>query len=1008
MLILHILVVSEFFRMKVSVSRKMEIGQATGSNDSTAKRTNVTKSQKMLSDDQVVTEQGGELNSANSTEASGDNIKTSGRLDCASGPGITNDDASVAHDVEFKKSISGASPNVSQSAVEAFCNMFKSKVRYCDLLESFVTFKTQHQEFVQQVLVTHGCFFEFLVDFAKDLAPQGFSSKLRSKLLTTLKRHVCEALFVSDLRSKKLEEMFETNVKSGLADRAFFMETLRVHSARFLVADGWITYVPLPDAMKACSEQYEKLRVACSFPHLHHLVSAKPHFKRIFSEYARLPSNVQRYIVEKESSFFDVLDVIAGQHNAENYFETRAHFNSALFGELLRYLHTRKRLTLTEAVDLISQGSEGLVGRGNVESCLSDPGAGKTSVEFDRSSDTVVICCSFDESQPVLPNQVRNTRFAFRTLPAPLYPPSLPPPAKNTHRKSTKVEIDAVADSIGDVLNLHVSPEVRFTRLLELIKSLPKALGLEILWTHDSFWNFVVARALNWEVLRKTIVHVVRERLGASTALSSEIVRALCGENTKLITARELTKVLADSDTLTVVNCSQLGDLVFVKRTGTDRRPIFVSADEKDVVATVLSFFETGGAVLFERLFSSAWSSRDFTETGRRILFGRFESESSLPLTTHRVHFRRFFLMFPTIFRVLDDGSVMVYDQKQKKIAAAFRTAIPSDEKRNSRADEQRGCCNVENVKSDLCVLPVVERRTEMGSCADEYKLSRDQRKACAYKGELNGNQVVKQRAASDTGGCRNSNDCVERESSGELAGISENLIKHVSMGRLLGCDSREMDIDDLVESLIDAVFSGKSLKNLKDNRMMLRVFRSKVIDVLKRVDKMQLFEPDQTAFCRKVRLVLTPPGSVDPPADTPLAVFRRISHVTRVSNSKMKKYISSVASLNNKPLSLNILFTLVCQKFAEKKVFPKTSDDLLHCQVVYCLKFDPNFALNPAEQTFCLSAACKTPPPSLESVMQDVHNDEVLEFTAKCFEVLNHCFSCVFLKGNAMFSFAL
>jgi len=165
--------------------------------------------------------------------------------------------------------------------------------------------------------------------------------------------------------------------------------------------------------------------------------------------------------------------------------------------------------------------------------------------------------------------------------------------------------------------------------------------------------------------------------------------------------------------------------------------------------------------------------------------------------------------------------------------------------------------------------------------------------------------------------------------------------------------------------------------------------------------------KPDQTGVCRKVVLVLTPPTSGHPPGDATLAVYRQISHVTRVSNRKIRKYIYSAASLVNKPLSLHFLLALVRQTFAEKEALPKTSVDLLHCQVVYCLKFDPNFALNPAEQTFCLSVACKTSPPSLESVMQDVHSDEVLEFIAKCFEVWNHCFSCAFLKGHPMFSFA-
>ena len=578
------------------------------------------------------------------------------------------------------------------------------------------------------------------------------------------------------------------------------------------------------------------------------------------------------------------------------------------------------------------------------------------------------------------------------------------------HKSSSEVARDSprnLADAslplhvrISQILSSHVPPGELFWKVLHLFRSLPAGALADVLDENNSYWSFIVARVTNWTMLHASIPDVVKTHLGTRTETTPHLVKSICGAGTPLISPEQLAAMLKDAKDFVVLDYLPGVHLVCMKRTSSETlAPVTLSDTEKRTALFLLSLFGDKHSTLpLNAVFATAYQSTLLNGDMRRLLFGG-DSDATSPehATTSFVYFRRFLLMFPQVFCVIKNASVSVMKGAAVELASTSKAPARREEiaPEPERADATRDRASSQPLgvserrrKKDREFDPQPEvYKSQSGRKKRRHKRPKSKRRRrwkCVSRSDLS--REVARRDHRPAG--LPDSGIEDSVLSDELSAIPDSLIQRVSMGRLLGSSSGEMDIDSLVKSLIDVVICNEtSKKNVKDNRIMFRAFRSKVLDVLKRVDKVHLLKPDQTGFCRKVKLVLTPPASVDPKGDAPLAVFRRISRVTRVSNSKMINYIFSVASLSRKPLPLHILHTLVRQKFASRKVLPKISNDLLQCQVLSCLKSSSKFVLNPEEQTFCLSNDCGKIPPT-KSSQYGVQEKELTQCIVDCLQV--------------------
>jgi len=567
--------------------------------------------------------------------------------------------------------------------------------------------------------------------------------------------------------------------------------------------------------------------------------------------------------------------------------------------------------------------------------------------------------------------------------------------------------LDSLSLSVSKILSSNQSAKTRCEKLGKVFRALPSKLKAETLRNKESHWEFIVKRVPNWRQFHKIIHHMVKNILGRETEpLRFLYAHHLILHKYRLMSLTELENSLETSGDFVLErfppNCIE----VCVKRTGANNEPIFYNDCEKRAIVFIMSYFKDGFVrTTFDQLLNIASNSELLSADLHPILFGShhraFRNSARKVVTRRSAMFRRFLRMFPTVFTVL--GKEVMLNQR------AHYEIVSSSAKLRDYEANQNDCSNVEkltevpettcgpSVSNIDCVCCNDDDETDPPKSSESLQKDEERcQNVNASRLNLVGNHKKKRDG-------RNSNTETSVLSD-KLEAISENLIQHVTMGRLLICDDREMSLDTLLESLIDVLIEDEgSRKKSQEDCMLLSGFQSRLKDVLVRMAEKKLLRLDQTGSVCNVKLVLPHSPSPHSPGDLPLAIFRRISCVTRVPNSRMRKYVSSVASLNRKPLSLGILFTFVEHNFASDNVSPKISNDLLQCQVVSCLKSDSKFVLNPVEQTFCFSNDCRKTSPTLKSYQYGVQEKEISSFivTKLAVRCALHCslqFCCVCL----------
>jgi len=547
--------------------------------------------------------------------------------------------------------------------------------------------------------------------------------------------------------------------------------------------------------------------------------------------------------------------------------------------------------------------------------------------------------------------------------------------------------LDSLSRSISKILSSKESSETCFERLDKAFAASSPKLMAETFGKKSSYWKFLVTDVPNCTKFEPIVHHMVKKLLGTETKALRTMHHRLFLNKHLVMPLKVLEKSLKAARVFVLERFPPNRTAVCVKRTGANNEPIFYNDCEKRAIVFIMSYFKDGCfRTKFELLFNFASFSRILSADLHTMLF---DISSVLENNTYAVKdemiraamFRRFLRMFPTVFTV--EGDVVELNPRAHHEIASSGDKLGNDEV------NQNNCSNIEKViefpeatsdpsaSNTGCVCSNDDDETDPPMSSESLQKVENR---CQNVNAARLNVVQHRTKKRD---CQNSNTETSVLSD-KLEAISENLIQHVTMGRLLMCDDREMSLDALLESLIDVLMEDENSRTkLKDNRLALRAFQSRFRDVLLRMAEKDLLKLGETGSFGKVKLVLTHTSSASggQPDDAPLAVFRRISCVTRISNSKMRKYIFTVASLYRKPVSLNILFVLVKHKFASRKILPNTSDDLLQCQVVSCLKSDSKFVLNPEEQTFCFSTTCRKTSPTLKSYQCGVQEKEISRF---------------------------
>jgi len=894
-------------------------------------------------------------------------------------------------------------------AVGLLSGLMTCDVRFSDLLCSFATLLKTEPHFVEQATSVHGCFLEFLVQHAVTEKHQICAADYRSALHEQLTLAIDQKWSSSLNNAKKLDALLALlNKENGFVDRKFLLQAIEARSSQFRLVNDAVTVVN--NRSKACKKSLgrmlrrkspiprigtdNKLREICAMPRLRYVAGKKLSFAQMAAEYALLSNNLQRRMVESGSSFFDVLEAIACEERSMLYDDWRAHFNTIVFKEVYRCVQTKGPIKIAAAAEYLSADRMGLLSTENVDTCV------KASLEGPNARAMLRI------SPP---------DFLVLVVP-PLKQPLLPLPHALPSWDSTLAPLLSSPDVFQDALHLlgaeigellvrpGLDSSSRLASLLGLLKSLVKPLLGQIINIYGSFWGFIVKWVRVWYELCKVICDVVEKLLGTDTWPAAKVHSAVCGDNIAFITRKELVQVLAGNDCFVVVDCSETAYLVSAVRRQTNGKVLFCGKHEKCAVESFANLF---GAVrksaLIDDLFHRAWYSSGLNGAQRSFVFGKIETSSKTPLPIHRDHFRRFIRIFPSVFKLFDDDSVLLNFDPREEID-------PADDGKESkeRLSGERSDCSKKNA-ANLLEARRAKKRVRLSEernavTSPKSRKTERQRKRKTVSKPCQKVSVAGQddQDAKATG--KVSNKC-DSEKEVETNSLSDNmlptfpqsLIQHVSMGRLLAANGAEMTFDDLVDSLILSLFTEDQKKKFKDDQRLRDSFRRKTTDVLMNAAKIQLLEPDGTGFFRKAQLKIATPSCSELSSSSALPVTRSMSRLTGVSNSRLSDYVASVASINNQPTPLDILLSLVQQHFSEKKVTPSTSDEVLNSQVMCCLKSRPEFVVNPADETFCLLKDCKEKPVGLKNSFDKICDEEILTFIGNFLEVL----LCVRLKNT-------
>ena len=831
-------------------------------------------------------------------------------------------------------------------AAATLSSLLTEKVSCSDLLSSFLALRTTEQVFIERAVARHGCFLEFLVSYAAQIKPQHFSlPSFRSCLQNQFKIFMCQKLFANEYRRLRVDALYEMVECRGFCNRSFFLETLGTYADRFLLTGGFVTLinekrclaVDERSAPPRDDDARENLRAVCFLPHIRFLVSRNPTFDEILSGFHLMSDKAFRHVRAQSWSFIDLIDMAIRLLHAQEYFVKRKQLLSCLVKEFCKHAYSQRRVNLREMVRLVSRGADGLINKSNLEACI--------------------------KASPVIFKKLSSDEIELVHCPGSLLLPS--------HQTNPfPNDLNQLTLQLGTVLR----GSRGFPALLELWRSLPPPLIVEIFGKYGSLRGFIAGSVPEWPLFNDIVRDHVRTILGDKTMFAGELLSALGGADVPLVTPEDLVEILAKGDQRWLfVDCRGMDSLICVQRLGDDGLPMFFNDYEKETVLSVLKLFESfRGFMLMKVMFNTVWHSIALSDVQRTFLFGRVPEECSDVFALHRAHFHRFLLMFPTVFTVVGGDSVLINRNARRGLAPVCEKATVDSGKPDSESEAESG---------ELSSGGVHERshRARKRSHSDPDQDSGAEEKSRKSKRR---HKHRKKHSSHRRGGNK-----PRHRPSDACAFPHDNLIRDVCMGRLLVAKDGEMDLDELVESLGSSVVDRDLRDSLKHDEDLLKEFRQKVAGALATVDKLRMAEPDQTGLC-KIKLNLKASTEAEAPDNAPAPVFRKMSLLTGVSTAKLQSYIGSVACLHDKPIALEILFTLVRQRFEAKKAFSSTSDDVLLCQVVSLLKSDPDFVMNPADQTFCLAANYQGKLPCAKSYLSDVGDEEVSQFIVDCLKV--------------------
>jgi len=497
-------------------------------------------------------------------------------------------------------------------------DLFQLKVRDELLEEAFRNLQNHEPMFLERIVLKHGCFLEFLIKHAKITKPKLNSALFRRALQNELKTIMHRVLSVAS-SFMNIENLFKKVTNGGFADHNFCETTFQAHQDSFLVYKKLATALDHVFSSKACVRSKANSRCFNAFlklPGIREFVNKKPNLDEIMVENSVLSKNVKSLISSKDVSFFGFLMLVAKKQGRPGR-TNRHHLLLTLFDQVHRHVKQAGCLSLQNAANRVSQGREGLISVLDIEESYR---VSNGKIVIDASGNLTL-------SEPTAACQ------SVADYPC---PPLL------FHSIKTKI--------------FEILSAKRFSanglRYLEMYwLSLPIETIDMFRRQFKSIFDFANTAFSASSVVQDFIIVAAELRLGPQTMTVRELASSLTIRNMPLILPDALVEILGSDKRFVIVKCPGKEVLVCALRS-----QHFLGESQKKAVTAILEMFNSShsDAINLDYMVRTIRESGSLTQEQGLVLFGNCCKILPSCFAMQRAYLRRFLLMFPTIFTVVD------------------------------------------------------------------------------------------------------------------------------------------------------------------------------------------------------------------------------------------------------------------------------------------------------------------------------------------------------------------
>ena len=814
------------------------------------------------------------------------------------------------------------------------------------------------QSFLNDLSRNFVSFVEFLIEFA-DKFKTSFDKSLYSSHLASLLVKECFNLCSKNFI--KLDDLSEAlqlkDCHLKLVHKQFLLDMLKANQNAFdqNKNDGSLSVRKRSPDEETKETSFEKL---LKLPQLQSLFVKKIEFADILQTYRILPAHAKKLLEDNSHSFYSVV------------FETARKKERA----------GRSKVSLQRLRQIILS---------RIELLFYDCSA--TSLPLIDAQ--VRICCgdfsliNCPDIRDAIENSPRQSTFKIRGSSIYRRKVKTPNNREGICKVRDSVHFDAPfhGDSqafIKDVLSALESSDVPIRRLDKLffhVNQMPYVVRQYVQRHNCSVFRYLVESLPSTDILYAVLRQELLHYLENATYFAGDLLRDFFRRAPNFMDMDELVNFFVRfRDSFVVVGHETVGNIVCAVR-HLDSKTNIAFFDQHEEI----TFMKVQGicpkqrsGILFKRFYDIVWHSAKLSSSERNFIFGL--PRNGNPFAFHEIHFRRYMLMYPATFRINGKHVFPSFaDGQQEKIPSVFPVLdddVLSEEGQITSNDD----------------MPSKPKKASKSKAVLEEDQPSKKRKRKKGKGRKKHSSRKLRRRDGET-------DETTTEALTELINfLPDNLIQDVAVGRLLSSEQHQMKVHDLSDMLGSRLLRDKK-EIIWKNTKLINTFESKVMSVLKHGSQFDVQEIDSDEkSSRTVSLVVQMPtvlntSSLASPA-LPVAV-RWTTRLTGVTQKKLAVYIKKILDVNKEPLNMSILFSMVCQKFGNKKTVAETPNEVLHCQAISCMNSIQDIFINCIRKTCCLQAFVKEheQQESLQNTIKDFSEEivssisEFLQVTIRC-----------------------